>query len=80
MTTYAYAVRDRGGKMINGTLEADTTATVASKLKSMGYAPISISEANAGMQKEIKIPGLRGFQGQAQGPRRHVAAVRHDDQ
>jgi type IV pilus assembly protein PilC len=58
MTTYAYAVRDRGGKLINGTLEADNTATVASKLKSMGYAPISINEANAGLKKEIKIPGF----------------------
>lgn len=59
-TTYAYAVRDRGGKLINGTLEADNTATVASKLKSMGYAPISIKESNAGLQKEIKIPGFGG--------------------
>jgi type IV pilus assembly protein PilC len=44
--------------MINGTLEAESTAVVASKLKQMGYAPVSITQANAGMQKEIKIPGF----------------------
>jgi type IV pilus assembly protein PilC len=58
MTTYAYAVRDRSGKMINGTLEADSPALVASKLKGMGYAPISIDESNTGLQKELTIPGF----------------------
>jgi len=59
-TTYAYAVRDRAGKTVSGTLEADSQASVASKLKGMGYAPISISETNTGMKREIKIPGLAG--------------------
>ena len=58
MTTYAYAVRDRGGKLINGTLDAESTTLVARKLKLMGYAPVSISESNAGLKKEIKIPGF----------------------
>ncbi len=57
-TTYAYAVRDRAGKMINGHLEADSPALVATKLKAMGYAPINITEANAGMKREITIPGM----------------------
>ncbi len=57
-TTYAYAVRDRAGKMINGHLEADSPALVATKLKAMGYAPINITEANAGMKREITIPGF----------------------
>ena len=57
-TTYAYAVRDRAGKMINGQLEGDSTAVVAAKLKAMGYAPINITEANAGMKREITIPGF----------------------
>jgi type IV pilus assembly protein PilC len=57
-TTYAYAVRDRAGKMINGHLEADSPALVATKLKAMGYAPINITEANGGMKREIKIPGF----------------------
>jgi len=59
-TTYAYAVRDRAGKTVSGTLEADSQASVASKLKGMGYAPISISETNTGMKREIKIPGFGG--------------------
>jgi type IV pilus assembly protein PilC len=57
-TTYAYAVRDRAGKIVNGQLEADSTALVAAKLKAMGYSPINISAANAGMKREIKIPGM----------------------
>jgi type IV pilus assembly protein PilC len=57
-TTYAYAVRDRAGKMINGHLEADSPALVATKLKAMGYAPVNITEANAGMKREISIPGM----------------------
>ena len=57
-TTYAYAVRDRAGKMINGTLEAESTALVASKLKQMGYAPISIEKSKAGMKTELTLPGM----------------------
>jgi type IV pilus assembly protein PilC len=55
---YDYAVRDRGGKMVKGRLKADSPATVATKLKSMGYAPVSITEANAGIKREISIPGF----------------------
>ncbi len=58
MTTYAYSVRDRAGKMINGTLEAESPALVAAKLKGMGYAPMSISEHKAGLNTEITIPGF----------------------
>jgi type IV pilus assembly protein PilC len=57
-TTYAYAVRDSAGKMINGTLEAESPALVASKLKQMGYAPISIEKHSAGMKMELTIPGF----------------------
>jgi len=59
-TTYAYKVRDRAGKVVSGTIEADSPAVVANKLKGMGYSPISIESSNAGMKKEIKIPGLGG--------------------
>src|ERR1044072_9430945 len=57
-TTYEYSVRDRGGKLISGKLEADSQAAVVTKLKGMGYAPVSINESNAGMQRELKIPGF----------------------
>jgi type IV pilus assembly protein PilC len=56
--TYQYSVRDRAGKIVSGTLEADSQASVATKLKQMGYAPVSITKANAGMKKELSIPGF----------------------
>jgi type IV pilus assembly protein PilC len=55
---YDYAVRDRTGQLVKGRLKADSPAMVASKLTSMGYAPVSIKEANAGMKKDITIPGF----------------------
>lgn len=59
-TTFSYSVRDRAGKISSGTIEADSQSAVATKLTSMGYAPISINESNAGMKKEITIPGFGG--------------------
>jgi type IV pilus assembly protein PilC len=56
--TYQYSVRDKGGKIVSGKLEADSQTAVAAKLKQMGYAPISISEHKAGMKKELSIPGF----------------------
>src|SRR3954452_14223851 len=59
--TYVYRVRDKGGKLLEGSLEADNTALVANKLKSMGYVPIAIDKkSTSGMKKELKIPGLSG--------------------
>ena len=59
-TTYAYKVRDKQGKMLEGTLDADSTTLVANRLRQMGYVPISIDKKSAGMNTEIKIPGLGG--------------------
>jgi type IV pilus assembly protein PilC len=58
--TFQYSVRDKTGKVVSGTLEADSQASVAAKLKQMGYSPISISKHKAGMKTEIKIPGFGG--------------------
>jgi len=58
LATFDYQVRDRGGKVVRGRIDAESPSAVASKLKSMGYAPISITQANAGLNKEIKIPGV----------------------
>lgn len=43
--TYEYKVRDAGGKIVQGSLEADAdnTALVAKRLRQMGYVPIDIS-------------------------------------
>jgi type IV pilus assembly protein PilC len=59
-TTFEYSVRDKSGKLVSGTLEADSQAAVAQRLKSMGYAPVSIRTGKAGLSKELKIPGLSG--------------------
>jgi len=56
--TYEYSVRDRAGKVVSGKLEAESPAAVATKLKQMGYSPISINKSKAGMKKELSIPGF----------------------
>ncbi len=56
--TFEYKVRDRTGKMKTGTLDAETQAQVANKLKTMGYAPVSITQSNSGLKKELSIPGF----------------------
>ncbi|HQR81218.1 MAG TPA: type II secretion system F family protein, partial [Actinomycetota bacterium] len=58
LATFDYQVRDRSGKVVRGRIEAESPAAVATKLKGMGYAPISIAQANAGLNKEVKIPGM----------------------
>ncbi len=57
-TTYEYSVRDRSGNVVSGTLDAESPSAVASKLKSMGYAPMSISEHKAGMKRDLTLPGM----------------------
>jgi type IV pilus assembly protein PilC len=59
-TTFQYQVRDKTGKVVSGTIEAENQAAVAQKLSSMGYATVSISKASAGMKTELKIPGFGG--------------------
>jgi type IV pilus assembly protein PilC len=59
-TTFQYQVRDKTGKVVSGTIDAENQAAVAQKLSSMGYATVSISKANAGMKTELKIPGFGG--------------------
>jgi type IV pilus assembly protein PilC len=59
--TYAYKVRDQAGKMLEGTLEADSTKLVANKLREMGYVPVAIDKKTTGaMQKELHFPGMGG--------------------
>ena len=57
--TFEYAVRDRGGKIITGKIDADSPASVATKLKSMGYAPVKISPVRTtGLSMELKLPKI----------------------
>lgn len=56
--TYEYSVRDKGGKLIAGKLEAPSEAALVNKLREMGYAPVSITEKkNDGLSTEINLPG-----------------------
>jgi type IV pilus assembly protein PilC len=58
-STFTYQVRDRSGKMLSGTLEADNQGAVATKLRAMGYSPVSIDRVkDNALQKEITIPGF----------------------
>jgi type IV pilus assembly protein PilC len=58
-TTYAYKVRDKEGRLLQGSLEAESTGLVASKLQSLGYVPVSIDRvSSSSVSMEIKIPGL----------------------
>ena len=59
-TTYAYKVRDKQGKTLEGTLDAESTTLVANRLRQMGYVPISIDKKSTGMNTEIKLPGFGG--------------------
>ena len=54
--TYVYKVRDKQGKVLEGSLEADSTTLVANKLRQMGYVPLAIDKkAGAGLSKDIKF-------------------------
>jgi type IV pilus assembly protein PilC len=58
MTKFEYAVRDKSGKLVKGTLDAENQGQVVAKLRTMGFAPVSISQTNSGMKKDITIPGF----------------------
>ncbi len=56
--TYTYRGRDRQGKVVRGTLEADSTTLVANRLREMGYVPLAIEKKGGdGLKKELKLPG-----------------------
>jgi type IV pilus assembly protein PilC len=59
--SFAYKVRDQQGKVLTGTLEAESVTIVAGKLRSMGYVPVSIESGDTkSMAREIKIPYFSG--------------------
>ncbi len=58
-TTFDYKVRDQRGNLVEGTLEADSIPIVVSRLREMGYLPVSVAPAKGkGLKTEIIIPGL----------------------
>jgi type IV pilus assembly protein PilC len=60
-TTFAYKVRDQGGNVVEGSLEADDASLVVGKLRQMGYTPIAIEQrSGSSLKTDIAIPGLSG--------------------
>ncbi len=58
-STYAYKVRDRAGKVVEGALDADSEQLLVAKLRSMGYIPIDVKEQKGEtLSRDVKIPGL----------------------
>jgi type IV pilus assembly protein PilC len=55
--TYAYKVRDRSGKMVSGTLVADSQELVLGRLRDMGYTPLEVGVHRAGVRREINFGG-----------------------
>jgi type IV pilus assembly protein PilC len=57
--TFQYKVKDKNGKLVEGSLEAENAQLVVSKLRSMGYVPIEIQQqGGATLSRELKLPGL----------------------
>lgn len=55
-TAYAYRVRTREGAVREGTMEADTEAAVAQRLRSQGMVPIEIkSQGGTRLRGEVKL-------------------------
>jgi type IV pilus assembly protein PilC len=63
-TTYVYRVRDKDGRLLEGTLEADSTTLVANRLQAMGYLPVSIErQRGSKLHLELKVPGMGRIKG-----------------
>jgi len=59
MPTYNYKARDKFGKAVTGLMSAESEDAISSKLKQMGYAPISIKEAGEEEQIERFLDKFR---------------------
>ncbi len=57
-TTFDYKVRDRSGNLIEGSLDGDNLALVVSRLRSMGYLPVSVTPTSGSLRGELVIPGV----------------------
>ena len=58
-TTFDYKVRDQMGNLVVGKLDADSIPIVVSRLREMGYLPVSVQPAKGkGLKTEIIIPGF----------------------
>jgi type IV pilus assembly protein PilC len=58
MSTFAYTVRDKTGKVVKGTLEGDNRENVSAKLRQTGYIILSLDEKSGGLGS-IKLGGRK---------------------
>lgn len=58
--TFAYTGRDTSGKLVKGRVDAPSESSVASRLRTMGIAPVSIQQVTAGkgLNRDISMGGL----------------------
>jgi len=57
---YTYTVKDRNGREITGSLEADSVDALTGKLRQMGYFVVSVEEVKTSLRKrELHIFGAR---------------------
>ena len=54
--TFQYKVKDKSGKLVEGSLEAENAQLVVSKLRSMGYVPIEIQQ-QGGTNLQLYVDG-----------------------
>jgi type IV pilus assembly protein PilC len=55
-SSYAYKVRTKEGRILEGKMEADGEAAVASKLRAQGFVPVQISkDSKVSMKMELRI-------------------------
>jgi type IV pilus assembly protein PilC len=58
-TTFDYKVRDQMGNLVEGSLDADSIPIVVTRLREMGYLPVSVAPAKGkGLKTEVIIPGF----------------------
>lgn len=58
--TYSYTGRDATGKLVKGRVDASSETSVASRLRTMGIAPVSIQQvaSGTGLNRDISLGGL----------------------
>ena len=57
--TFRYEALDSGGAVQKGTIDAESADAAAATLATRQMVPLNVSRSGQGMQREIRIPGLR---------------------
>lgn len=55
--SYAYRARDKGGHIVSGSIDGDSSMAVVTKLRQMGYTVLNVSEGggSGGLSMELKL-------------------------